>query len=108
MFYYHCFLHFIAEKESEDIACSVLDWKFRYYDVNKDGELQANEQHKFIDEIHDIVNFAEFDVQMKAKINTNQDKVFQFSEWFRYFTADVTEGKSFSCVLFACVYQNLY
>ena len=70
----------------------MLYWKFSYYDVNEDGELQANEQHKFIDEVHDIINFAEFDKQMKSKIDTNQDKVFQFSEWFTYFTADAAEG----------------
>ena len=90
------FLHtlFITERKSLNLACSVLQWKFNYYDVNKDGELQANEQHKFVNEVHTIVNFAEFDRQMKAKIDTNEDKVIQFSEWFAYFSAHIAEGKT--------------
>ena len=87
------FYIFVAEKDSEEKACNALDWKFEHYDVNGDGELQANEQYKFVKEVHDLINFAEFEEQMLAEMNTNHDKVIQFSEWFTYFTADVTGGK---------------
>lgn len=108
-FIYHCFTHFIAEKDSEDVACSVLFWKFDYYDVNQDGELQANEWYKFIKEVHELINFAEFEEQMMAKIDTNQDKVIQFSEWFTYFTADVTEGKIIFVYTFCkCISKPLF
>ena len=87
------FVHYVIEKDSEDIACSVLDWKFQYYDVSGDGELYPYEQYKFVEEIDNYINFAEFEDQMIAKMDTSHDKLVQFDEWFKYFTADVTEGK---------------
>ena len=74
---------------------AILNWKFDFYDKNKNGDLQPAEIHSFHGQVLDLIGAKprNFESQLQGCMDTSQDMHLSREEWISYFTTDVCEGK---------------